>query len=105
MNSKKIKLQINIWNCLAKVLPLSVLGFLFLTHTVGKIEIYGDTIVYGGTVFFAAAVTWWWWAMDKIKGFVLTLDDTADKLLNITQEVRKVKNEIKDGLDSRKRGK
>lgn len=100
-SNKKALLQIKVWSCAAKVLPLTFLAFLFLSYVIGDQTYYGEFLVYGGTTFFGIAVVWWWWAMDKIRQFVQTLDNTAEKLLNIADEVKSVKDDIKNDLDNR----
>ena len=104
MSRKNIFFQIKIWQCAAKIIPLTFLAFLFLSYMLEE-EIYREILVYGGTLFFAIAVFWWWWVMDKVNVFAQTLNTAAEKLLNIADEIKSVKDEVRNDLDDRKRRK
>lgn len=101
---KNIMKTANVWQCVAKVVPMAFLGFLFLFYNLGFEDAIEKGLVIGGTIFFATAVLWWWWAIDKIVFLTNLLYDALDKLSSVKKDIDVVTKDLKnDSLRQRRK--
>lgn len=95
INSEKIKKEVRWWSYAAWTLPLTALAGLFFFQVLGWESLVDKFLAIGATVMFGIGVFWWWWAIYKIFNFADMMSKTADRLENMKNEFKRIKDNLK----------
>lgn len=88
--------QIKFWAIGAASIPMAALGFLWLCHIVGWIDVYHKSLIIGGSIFFFISIIWWWWAVFKIAELAVLLNGTSEKFKEVRDDIATIRQDIKD---------
>ena len=88
--------QINLWQVLASVLPLTTIFFLAFVYYLGWTDFFEKVVIITSTALFLIATLWWWWVMAKIKKFADLMDSTDASLCAIKEEIQYIRDDIKE---------
>lgn len=91
--------HVNLWARLAQILPsiaLATLGLLYVFDVADAIHLMWLTIA---LTFALIAVTWWWWVIYAIKDVHNIMHTTNETFLEITKELKKLQQDIKEAQE------
>lgn len=92
--TKKIEKQVERWDLFAKIVPTLFLITCFGLLSIGSISF--ETVFYWGMILFAfTAVTWWFWTIFSIRYLVNLLNKSSKGLIEVTNELKIAREEIK----------
>lgn len=90
--------QIRLWAWTAAVLPIIALAGTFFVWKFFDGTVLGYVMITGETIMFAIAVIWWWWAMYVMRNLVQHWDDTKEKVSDVLNDVKEIRNIVVEVL-------
>lgn len=91
----RIEAQVAKWDTFAKLAPTIFLVMCFILLLTDAVSF--ETVFIIGMIFFAfTAVTWWFWTIYSIRFLVRTLRRASNGLIEVSTELKTVKEEYKD---------
>jgi protein-S-isoprenylcysteine O-methyltransferase Ste14 len=94
---KAIK-QIRMWAWAAAVLPLTALAGIFFVWRFAPETFLGYALVAGETTMFLIAVIWWWWAMYTMRNLIKQWDETKEKVVEVSKDIKDIKHIVVETL-------
>jgi len=96
VNSELKKLNISIWQWIARVVPIVYLVVSLALHFIGTESLKDILAVIGLSIVSLFAIIWWWWAMDTMTSIVKMFDTNTKRYDDISKEIKAVKKELSD---------
>lgn len=95
MNPKLVLQQALLWEKFAKLLPIIVILSSWIFYFLGfrKWDLLIDTFIVAGILI---SIAWWWWVVYTIILIAQVLDKSKIGLQDIIEEIKSVKEDIKD---------
>lgn len=93
--TEKTRKEVRLWDWLARILPLIALVIITVTHY-GNFHGIRDIIIdIGAIAFISICFIWWYWALRKIVSSVKYIQRAHERFIEVAQELRKLKKDIK----------
>ena len=94
VNSELKKVNVTIWQWIARVVPILYIIISLLLHFVGLETLKDKWAVVGVSIVSFFAIIWWWWAMDTMSNIVRMFSENTKRYDDISQEIKEVRKEI-----------
>ncbi len=94
VNSELKKVNVTIWQWIARVVPILYIIISLLLHFVGLETLKDKWSVVGVSIVSFFAIIWWWWAMDTMSNIVKMFSENTKRYDDISQEIKEVRKEI-----------
>tara|TARA_B100000925_G_C21785683_1_gene378203 strand:+ start:40 stop:351 length:312 start_codon:yes stop_codon:yes gene_type:complete len=94
VNSELKKVNVTIWQWIARVVPILYIIISLLLHFIGLETLKDKWSVVGVSIVSFFAIIWWWWAMDTMSNIVGMFNENTKRYDDISQEIKEVRKEI-----------
>jgi hypothetical protein len=94
MTLEKLERQVLLWNRAAILAPIFFTGLLMVAWLLSFCSTQTLFFIACG-LYFATAVIWWWWTMTSIRLLVKTLTGTQQGVVEVAEELRAIREELK----------
>ena len=91
------------WKYAAGTIPFACLAIIVLLDFIGWTDFHNKVLFFILLSFFVTGVLWWWWAVDTIVSLTKTLISADQKFLELKNEIRSVKEDVKSLDESSKK--
>ena len=94
VNSELKKVNVTIWQWIARVVPILYIIISLLLHFVGLETLKDKWSVVGVSIVSFFAIIWWWWAMDTMQWIMQMFKDNVDRYEKISKEIHDLRKDL-----------